>query len=123
VPAARELGRRMTALRKANEVRIGRARLKQKLRDGDARIGRILAAPPECVCTATVLELLLAVPTIGPVRAGRLLTAARVSQSKIIGALTERQRVQLIDLLRNRGEGCSGPLNAGAAIRPTTVTT
>lgn len=96
--------RRMAALKKANEIRIGRARLKQQLRDGDARIEQILATPPKCACTATVLDLLLAVPKIGPARAARLLTNARVSQTKIIGTLTERQRAQLIDLLRNRTE-------------------
>jgi hypothetical protein len=97
---SRRLDLRITALRKANEVRIGRARLKQQLRVGDARIEQILATPPECVCTATVLDLLLCVPKIGPVRAGRLLSTARVSQTKIIGTLTERQRAYLIDLLR-----------------------
>jgi hypothetical protein len=106
LPAAlsRQLDRRTTALRKANEVRIRRARLKQQLRDGDARIERILATPPECVCTATVLDLLLAVPKIGPARAGRLLTTAQMSQTKMIGTLTERQRAHLIDLLRSRSE-------------------
>jgi hypothetical protein len=92
----------MTALSKANEVRIARARLKQRLREGDARIEQILAAPPECVSTAKVLELLLAVPKIGSARAGRLLTTAGVNPTKIIGTLTERQRARLIEVLRNR---------------------
>jgi hypothetical protein len=92
----------MTSLRQANEVRIARARLKQQLRNGEARVEQILASPPECAGTARVLDLLLAVPKIGPVRAGRLLTTAHVSQTKSIGALSERQRAHLIDLLRNR---------------------
>jgi hypothetical protein len=92
----------MTALRKANEVRVGRAKLKQQLRDGDTRIEQILARPPQCVSTATVLDLLLAVPKIGPARAGRLLTTARMSQTKTIGTLTVRQRAHLIDLLHTR---------------------
>jgi multidrug efflux pump subunit AcrA (membrane-fusion protein) len=94
--------RRMTALTKANEIRIARARLKQQLREGDARIEQILAAPPECASTAAVLDLLLTVPNIGPVRAGRLLTSAGVKPTKTIGTLSERQRTQLIDLLRGR---------------------
>jgi hypothetical protein len=101
---SRQLERRITALNKANKVRIARARLKRQLRDGDACIEQILAAPPACVSTATVLELLLAVPRIGPTRAGRLLTSARVSEAKRIGALSERQQAQLIDLLRERAE-------------------
>jgi hypothetical protein len=95
----------MTALSKANEIRIARARLKQQLRRGEARVEQILASPPECVGTAAVLDLLRAVPKIGPVRASRLLTTARVSQTTIIGALSERQRARLIDLLRHRAAG------------------
>jgi hypothetical protein len=94
----------MDSLSKANEIRIARARLKQQLRAGEARVEQILASPPKCVGTATVLDLLLAVPKIGPVRAGRLLSSARVSQSASIGKLTERQRAHLVDLLRSRGE-------------------
>jgi hypothetical protein len=96
--------RRMKALSKANEVRVARARLKQQLRDRDARIEQILAAPPACVATAMLLDLLLAVPKIGPVRAGRLLTTARVRDTKVIGTLSERQRGHLIDLLRDRAD-------------------
>jgi hypothetical protein len=99
---SRQLDRRLTALSKANEIRSARARLKQQLHDGEARLEQILASPPQCVSTAKVLDLLLAVPNIGPARADRLLASARVSQTKVIGALTERQRVHLIDLLRNR---------------------
>jgi hypothetical protein len=95
----------MTSLSKANEIRIARARLKQQLRDGDTRVEQILASPPECVGTATVLDLLLAVPKIGPVRASRLLATAQVSQTTIIRRLSERQRAELVGLLCSRG-GC-----------------
>jgi len=94
--------RRMTALTKANEVRVARARLKQQLREGDARIEQILATPPECASTAKVLDLLLAVPNIGPVRAHRLLTSAGVSPTKTIAMLSERQGAHLIDRLHSR---------------------
>lgn len=94
--------RRMGALAKANEVRVARARLKQQLRAGDVRIEQALATPPECASTAKVLELLLAVPNLGPTRASRLLTSAGVNPTKTVGTLTERQRTHLIDLLRSR---------------------
>jgi hypothetical protein len=92
----------LVALGKANEVRVARARLKQRLREGGDRIEHVLAEPPECVATASVFDLLVAVPKIGPVRAGRLLTAARVRQTKTIGSLSERQRADLIRLLHSR---------------------
>ncbi len=89
----------MIALERANEVRSARAKLKQQLRQGKVRIDEVLATPPEQVATAKVLDLLLAVPKFGPVRAGRVLSTARVSQSKTVGGLTDRQRAHLIDLL------------------------
>jgi hypothetical protein len=88
--------RRLIALGKANEVRIARAALKRQLHAGDVQVTQILAAPPRCATTASVLDLLLAVPKVGPVRARRLLTAARVSETTKVGRLTERQRSELI---------------------------
>jgi S13-like protein len=46
-----------------------------------------------------VFDLLVAVPKIGPVKAEHLLTIARVSPSKTVGALSARQRARLIELL------------------------
>lgn len=89
----------MSALKRANEVRTARAKLKQQLRQGKVRIEEVLATPPEHVATAKVLDLLVAVPKFGPVRAGRVLSTARVSQSKTVGGLSDRQRAQLIELL------------------------
>jgi hypothetical protein len=89
----------MPGLGKANEIRIGRARLKRQLREGEARVEQILASPPQCVGTAMVFDLLIAVPKIGPVRARRLLSTARVSQTANVGSLSERQRDDLIALL------------------------
>jgi len=91
--------RRLLALGKANEIRIARARLKRQLHAGDVQIKQILAAPPRCASTASVLELLLAIPKVGPVRARRLLTATRVSEATRVGRLTERQRGELLDRL------------------------
>jgi ribosomal protein S13 len=46
-----------------------------------------------------VFDMLVAVPKIGPVKAARLLTIARINPSKTVGELTERQRTHLIELL------------------------
>lgn len=97
--STRSLDRRLAALRRANEVRVARARLKQDLREARVRIEQILASPPEHVSTAPVVDLLVAVPKIGPVKAARLLSTARVSQSKTVGGLSDRQRARLIELL------------------------
>jgi hypothetical protein len=65
-----------------------------------ASISALLSDPPEWVLTAKVFDLLLAVPKCGRVKAGRLLTTCRISQSKTVGGLSERQRAELVALLR-----------------------
>ena len=89
----------MIALKQANEVRGLRAKLKQDLHRGTVRLEQILAAGALYVDTAEVFDLLVAVPKIGPVKAGHLLTIARISPSKTVGALSGRQRRRLIELL------------------------
>ena len=91
--------RRMIALRQANQVRGLRARLKQDLREGTVRLELILTADAGYLASAEVFDLLVAVPKIGPVKAAHLLTIARISPSKTVGALSERQRARLIELL------------------------
>ena len=90
---------RMIALGHANQVRSARAKLKQDLRAGKVRLEQILAAGADYLATAEVFELLVAVPKIGPAKAGHLLIIARISPSKSVGALSGRQRARLIELL------------------------
>ena len=94
----RSLDQRMDALRRANDVRVRRAQLKKDLKDGKIRIQTILGAPPEYVETAKVIDILMAVPKFGRVKAARFLNTCRISQSKTVGGLSDRQRAELIDL-------------------------
>jgi hypothetical protein len=87
------------ALRQANQVRSARAQLKHDLRAGKVRLEQILATGADYLATAEVFDLLVAVPKIGPVKAGRLLANARISPCKTFGELSERQRAHLIELL------------------------
>lgn len=89
----------MDALRRANDIRSERARLKEALRNGDIAIIDVLSDPPGCVATAKVLDLLLAVPKYGRVKANKLLERCRVSSSKTVNGLTPRQRKELLDML------------------------
>jgi hypothetical protein len=95
---ARSLDQRMEALQRANEIRVRRAKLKRDLKEGGARIEDILGRPPEYVETAKVLDILMAVPKFGRVKAARLLNQCRISQSKTVGGLSDRQRGELIAL-------------------------
>ena len=96
----RSLDQRMDALRRANDVRVRRAKLKKDLKDGKVRIEQILGNPPEYVSTAKVIDILMAVPKFGRVKAARFLNTCRISQSKTVGGLSDRQRSELIDLFQ-----------------------
>jgi hypothetical protein len=85
----------------ANEIRIGRARLKRELASGRARIEDVIAEPPESARTAKVYDLLLALPKVGPAKAARSLTRCRIAPSKTVAGLTARQRHELIGLFRS----------------------
>ena len=96
----RSLAQRMDALERANDVRTQRAQLKRDLKAGRVKIYEILLKPPDYVLTMKVVDLLLAVPKYGRVKAQRVFTHCRISPSKTISGLSERQRNELIEVLR-----------------------
>ena len=95
---SRSLDQRMEALKRANDIRVKRAQLKKDLKSGEASIDEILRDPPEYVSTAKVFDMLMAVPKFGRVKAARFLNQCRISQSKTVGGLSDRQRTELIGL-------------------------
>jgi hypothetical protein len=96
----RSLDQRMEALRRANEIRVRRAQLKRELKSGAASLPDLIADPPRELLTAKVYDMLLAVPKLGRVKAVRALNQCRISQSKTVGGLSDRQRTELIELFR-----------------------
>ena len=94
----RSLVQRMEALQRANEIRTRRAQLKRDLKAGRQSIHDLLLEPPEYVETAKVFDMLMAVPKFGRVKAARFLNQCRISQSKTVGGLSDRQRAELIGL-------------------------
>ena len=96
----RSLTQRMDALQRANQIRTERARLKRELKAGRTQVQGLLLDPPEYLQTAKVFDLLLAVPKYGRVKVNRILTQCRISPSKTIGGLSERQRDELVSYLR-----------------------
>jgi hypothetical protein len=96
----RSLDQRMEALKRANDIRTARAKLKKDLKANRANIHAILLDPPEYVMTAKVFDMLLAVPKYGRVKTNRILNQCRISPSKTIGGLSERQRTELVSQLR-----------------------
>jgi hypothetical protein len=98
----RSLVQRMEALQRANAVRSRRAKLKRDLKAGRQPIHELLLQPPEFLETAKVFDLLLAMPKYGRVKVNKILTQCRISPSKTIGGLSERQRRELVALMRRR---------------------
>jgi hypothetical protein len=96
----RTMDQRMKALQKANNIRSERAKLKRDLKAGKKKIETLLLDPPEYVLSAKTFDMLLAVPKLGRVKANRILTHCRISPSKTIGGLSERQRGELVQQLR-----------------------
>jgi hypothetical protein len=97
---ASSVGQSRQALTRANEVRTARTQLKKNLKSGHASIESVLLDPPEYLMTARVFDLLLAVPKLGRVKTNGILNQCRISPSKTVGGLSERQRLELVEVLR-----------------------
>ena len=63
-------------------------------------IHALLLDPPEYVETAKVFDMLLAVPEVRAREGQQDPAHCRISPSKTIGGLSERQRTELVSLLR-----------------------
>src|ERR1700685_1192956 len=98
----RSLVQRREALARANDVRSRRAQLKRDLKAGRQPIHELLLAPPEYLETAKVVDLLLAVPKYSRVKVNKILSQCKISPSKTVGGLSQRQRTELIALMRRR---------------------
>jgi len=96
----RSLRQRLDALDRANLVRTRRAKLKKDLKAGRVSIHTLLQNPPDYIETAKVFDMLLAVPKYGRVKVTKVLSQCRISTSKTIGGLSDRQRDELVRLLR-----------------------
>lgn len=96
----RSVEQRFAALERANWVRAERAKLKKDLKAGRLSIHDVIADPPAFLDGAKVFDLLLATPKYGRVKVNKIFTQCRISQSKTVGGMTERQRGELSRLLR-----------------------
>ena len=99
----RSHAQRLQALARANQVRSERARVKAALRAGGLRVTELIADPPECLGSASLAEVLLAVPGVGKARLRRVLNACRLSPAQKLANLTARQREELVRALGERG--------------------
>lgn len=95
----RSLAQRMSALGKANRNRIRRADTKKAIGRRELSLDEVLdliVDPPEWMEAMKVLPLLLALPKVGRVKANKVLQSCRISPSKTLGGLSDRQREELV---------------------------
>lgn len=98
----RSLRQRMEALDRANEIRTYRANLKRKIKSGRVSIIHLLLDPPEQLETMKIFDLLMAMPKMGRVKVNKILSQCRMSPSKTVGGMSERQRDELTTFLKRR---------------------
>lgn len=99
VAPQRSLEQRRAALDRANEVRTYRAQLKKDLKQRRVSLRPLLEEPPALLESMKVLDLLIAAPKVGRVKATKALRSALVSPSKTVGGLSDRQRGELLALI------------------------
>lgn len=83
---------RLRALEQANAVRLARAELKRRIADGGVSAAEVILECPDAVRRWTVGELLMAQRRWGRTRCRKFLERNGVSEIKLIGSLTDRQR-------------------------------
>ena len=87
------------ALQHANEVRENRNRLKREIKDGTVTIHSVLHHPPYFMRNMKIIELLTSQKRYGRTRALQVLRKVKVSESRPIKHLTERERHAISDIL------------------------
>ena len=90
---------RLAALERANRVRLTRATLKRRLREGELTAADAILRSSRDTDTMTVAELLLNQRGWGPKRSAKILRSVSLSEKKTLGSLTQRQRVMLAAVL------------------------
>jgi hypothetical protein len=90
----------MTALRRANEVRLARAALKRRVSEGTITASEVIVTCPWEAASMTIGELLVSQHRWAWTRARNLLTDLGVSEMKTLGTFTDRQRHMFARALR-----------------------
>lgn len=96
----RSLIQRREALEKANDIRTYRAQLKRDVKARRKSLHDLLLDPPEKIETMKVFDLIIAAPKYGRTKVNKVLVQCRISPSKTIGGMSQRQRTELVSMLR-----------------------
>ena len=83
---------RLRALERANAVRLARAGLKRRIAEGDISAAEVILTCPWEASSWSVGELLMSQRRWGRTRCRKFLAQNQISEMKVVGSLTERQR-------------------------------
>ena len=92
---------RLRALERANEVRLARAELKRRIAEGESSVAQVLQDPPHAATSWAIGDLLTSQRRWGSTRCRKFLSKHQISETKPVGALTERQRKILVHQLES----------------------
>ena len=96
---------RLRALERANEVRLARAAIKQRIARGEVSAAEVIMQCPDAASSWPVGELLISQRRWGTTRCRRFLSRNRIIETKPIGSLTDRQRQLLVSSLDSPRSG------------------
>ncbi|MGC5024415.1 integration host factor, actinobacterial type [Tsukamurella sp. DT100] len=89
---------RADALAKAAAVRNARAAIKNQLKTGATTLSAVLGRADEpAVGKTKVSALLQALPKVGKVKAGEIMTELEIAENRRVAGLGERQRAALVE--------------------------
>ena len=92
---------RLQALERANQVRLARAELKRRIAEGEGSAAAVILDPPDEALSWAIGELLMSQRRWGTTRCRKFLARYHISETKTLGALTDRQRRLLADELES----------------------
>lgn len=102
----------MSALEKANRVRLANKKLKREVAAGHVDWRDVLKDPPEHAAAMQIAHLLAAVPRFGETRVGQVLAMTSIPPQKPIGRLTAPQAQRVIDVASGTVNPRENPLVA-----------
>jgi hypothetical protein len=98
-PRSRNHLQHVRALKRANEVRQARARIKRRIASGDLTAAEVILSHPWEVESMRIAEVLLSQRHWGSRRCDEFLMRMSMHENKSIGSMTERQRIAVAALL------------------------
>lgn len=85
----------LQALQRANRVRLARADLKRRIADGEVTAAEVILDSPWEASSMAIGDVLMSQRRWGGTRCRKFLAMFRISETKTVGSLTERQRLAI----------------------------